>query len=44
MHFETRMNASSLGIKRSKFEVTVGSNVLENAFSEKVLNWISPNF
>ena len=27
----TMMNASTFGVKRSKFKVTVGSNVLENA-------------
>ena len=31
VHFGSRMNASSFGVKRSKFKVTVESNVLETA-------------
>ena len=37
MHFGTRrMNASTFGIKRSKFKVTVWSNMLESALFDLV--------
>jgi len=52
VHFGTRMNASSFGVKRSKFKVTMAINMLENSLFDLVINpipWklldrISPNF
>jgi len=51
VHCGTRMKLQVMGVRRSKFKVMVGSNVMENALfvlvnaiSWKLLDWISPNF
>jgi len=38
--FWTSINAPSFGIKRSKFKVTVGSNMLENALLALLMRYL----
>jgi len=40
MHFGTKVNASSMGFKRSKFNVTLGFNMLQNALLALLMHYL----